>query len=264
MQAPAADLQSELNQLRLEKNVRKAQLNEDPSVQALQRARSNVQDPQMRAAFDSLEEALGETLEHITRLQAITAKGQEVAQATTHHIQGLERDQKKLAALREAIQELEGSPSIIASYVSGVAARKLREASAKGDLAGVTRIFVERSKWPAYMVMSGCDPADHHGNTALLLAAQAGHADVVQLLCDKGADPNLANHTAATPLHVAKSKEIARLLLVGGASTVSLDDLERTPYDVCASVYTMPLLPLDSVPCPRRSMHGASSLWNSS
>jgi ankyrin repeat protein len=47
------------------------------------------------------------------------------------------------------------------------------------------------------------DAADPDGATALALAAINGHADVVALLLEKGANPNLADRTGMTPLYAA-------------------------------------------------------------
>jgi len=47
------------------------------------------------------------------------------------------------------------------------------------------------------------DAADPDGATALGLAAINGRADVVALLLDRGADPNLADRTGMTPLYAA-------------------------------------------------------------
>jgi ankyrin repeat protein len=47
------------------------------------------------------------------------------------------------------------------------------------------------------------DAADPDGSTALALAAINGHADVVGLLLDRGANPNLADRTGMTPLYAA-------------------------------------------------------------
>ena len=54
----------------------------------------------------------------------------------------------------------------------------------------------------------------------LLVAAYKGHEDVVQLLLDRGAKPNLADHMGHTPLHWAAShghKGVVQLLLERGA-----------------------------------------------
>jgi ankyrin repeat protein len=47
------------------------------------------------------------------------------------------------------------------------------------------------------------DATDPDGSTALALAAINGHADVVALLLEKGANPNIADRTGMTPLYAA-------------------------------------------------------------
>jgi uncharacterized protein len=47
------------------------------------------------------------------------------------------------------------------------------------------------------------DATDPDGATALALAAINGHADIVSLLLDKGANPNVADRTGMTPLYAA-------------------------------------------------------------
>jgi ankyrin repeat protein len=47
------------------------------------------------------------------------------------------------------------------------------------------------------------DATDPDGSTALTLAAINGHADVVALLLERGANPNLADRTGMTPLYAA-------------------------------------------------------------
>jgi ankyrin repeat protein len=43
-------------------------------------------------------------------------------------------------------------------------------------------------------------PTVRKGNTLLMLAAYAGHAQVVQMLLDKGADPNRQNDKGQSPV----------------------------------------------------------------
>ena len=52
--------------------------------------------------------------------------------------------------------------------------------------------------------------------TGLIAAADKGHNEVVKLLLDKGADPNIANTWGLTPLDVAKNDEIKELLIDHG------------------------------------------------
>ena len=48
--------------------------------------------------------------------------------------------------------------------------------------------------------------ANSYQSTALILAAQNGHASLVPLLLGAGADPNRSNRDDDTPLHMAASR----------------------------------------------------------
>ena len=65
-------------------------------------------------------------------------------------------------------------------------------------------------------------------DTPLCVASEKGHKDVVQLLLDRGADPNKADKGRWTPLHEAAlrgHKDVVQLLLARGA------DPHRTTLD---------------------------------
>jgi ankyrin repeat protein len=64
------------------------------------------------------------------------------------------------------------------------------------------------------------DQQDQDGNTPLIYAVVNRRADNVELLLDRGADPNLANNGGGTPLAYAaesNQKEIEQMLLDAGA-----------------------------------------------
>ena len=68
----------------------------------------------------------------------------------------------------------------------------------------------------------GADPnvAVKYGETALLWAVRKGHRDVVQLLLGGGARPNMAKDCGTTPLHsdaLKGEKDLVQLLLDGGS-----------------------------------------------
>ncbi len=89
----------------------------------------------------------------------------------------------------------------------------------------------------AARLLPGASAESRH--SALALAAQLGHADVVRLLLDAGEDPNRYNpeghHAHATPLHQSvwsESLDVVRLLVERGARLDIKDTIfEGTPLD---------------------------------
>ena len=72
------------------------------------------------------------------------------------------------------------------------------------------------------------------GSTALHEAAYAGHADLVSLLLEKGADPTAETSGGSTPLHSAAdcgSIAAASALLRGGADPTATNHGGKTPLD---------------------------------
>lgn len=79
------------------------------------------------------------------------------------------------------------------------------------------------------------DSRDHNGEgyPALYYAARYNHTDAVNMLLENGANPNIKGYYDWTPLHVAKSLEIAKTLVAHGAdvcSPINVSTLDgRTP-----------------------------------
>ena len=68
-------------------------------------------------------------------------------------------------------------------------------------------------------------------DTALHFAVMISNRDVVFALLHRGANPNVTNKHGACPLHNAKEKGIASLLVTFGASTSIKDANQRKPVD---------------------------------
>jgi ankyrin repeat protein len=82
----------------------------------------------------------------------------------------------------------------------------------------------------------GPNARDPRGNSALMYAAALGSLQSMRLLLDAGADPNVANNFAATPLMwCAGDAAKVRLLLSKGAKVDARSKLGRTPLLIAAA-----------------------------
>lgn len=66
------------------------------------------------------------------------------------------------------------------------------------------------------------------GDTALILAAQLGHEDIVAYLLDHGADPKLANPQGDTPLSVAAEQGHAKIVAMLLAKGIDPDEGQKS------------------------------------
>ena len=85
------------------------------------------------------------------------------------------------------------------------------------------------------LLQSGAEPNlvnTYSGSTPLHLASSYGYTDIVRLLLEAGANPNITNGNGNTPLHLASSSgytDIVRLLLETGANPNIRDRNGNTP-----------------------------------
>ena len=126
------------------------------------------------------------------------------------------------------MKKIYGAVMILGCLWSGLCAMEeeveLREAATTGDIAKVRSL------------LDG--DADVNGKLKFLerfplyVASEAGHCDVVELLLNRGADPDMQDYNGSTSLHVAAGfdhREIIETLLMRGANVHATDNNEDTP-----------------------------------
>lgn len=88
---------------------------------------------------------------------------------------------------------------------------------------------------------------DGWGDTALVLAAERNHVEMVKYLLEAGADPNYTDKRKDTALHAAAKMnyvEVARLLLAAGADHKMKNDQRETPMTKAKAYWGRDIIPL--------------------
>ena len=110
------------------------------------------------------------------------------------------------------------------------ASQKMLRAATRGDI---------RTLEDQLLVEFHVDAVDSGGNghSSLHAASEAGQDECVRWLIQKGCDVNIASTKHGhTPLHIAGSPVVARVLLEAGASAVAKDKMRQTPLQRFRSI----------------------------
>eukprot|EP01051_Picozoa_sp_SAG22_P001696 SAG22_NODE_69_length_22779_cov_71.088139_20_plen_154_part_00 len=82
-----------------------------------------------------------------------------------HVLAACKFSEDRVMLLQEAVDAVlppdgTAATSLLTSFVSGAASKKLRDAAFKGVASEIVGLLAEQKKWPKYMVMQSCDEPD--------------------------------------------------------------------------------------------------------
>ncbi len=135
----------------------------------------------------------------------------------------------------EAVKEREGSDATEMLRQPGSTVINSRDIST-GE-TGLHIVVARRDlTWTRWLLQEGANPniADNSGRTPLIVAAEGGFLDGVEVLLGKGAQVDVANATGETPLIAAvhaRNIALMEVLLEGGADPDRTDNTGRSARD---------------------------------
>ena len=106
------------------------------------------------------------------------------------------------------------------------------------------------------LIAAGCEV----NGKALLLAAQTGHADIISVLVQAGADVNVTDNNGNTPLHLAAGRsltEAVKALLEAHSNPNALNNMGRTPFELASRIGVKQLI-ANSMPQADAIVHPAA------
>jgi ankyrin repeat protein len=124
---------------------------------------------------------------------------------------------KPLASRRQQLIGGRRLPEAMRPEADTVQIRRLAEMCSRGLIATVRRLLKRGVDVNARTIV-------YKGLTPLSLAARNGHTDIVKLLLEAGADPNVESYEGRTPLMQVANGNICRMLLAAGADARAVDD----------------------------------------
>eukprot|EP00357_Protocruzia_adherens_P011431 CAMPEP_0115013506 /NCGR_PEP_ID=MMETSP0216-20121206/25454_1 /TAXON_ID=223996 /ORGANISM="Protocruzia adherens, Strain Boccale" /LENGTH=841 /DNA_ID=CAMNT_0002382929 /DNA_START=885 /DNA_END=3410 /DNA_ORIENTATION=- len=113
--------------------------------------------------------------------------------------------------------------------------QKFWDAASRGEARRVMELL-DRRKYAD--LVAEIDSRNDKNMTALHLASQNGHVDVVDILLDRDASIDSRENHLQTPLHLAcmtGSTEAAKVLIDSGADINALDKNNSTPVHICSA-----------------------------
>ncbi|WP_340588804.1 ankyrin repeat domain-containing protein [Erythrobacter alti] len=144
----------------------------------------------------------------------------------------------------EAVRERNGSEATDMLNAPGSTVINARDIS--NGQTGLHIVVARRDlTWTRWLLQEGANPniADNSGRTPLIVAAEAGFLDGVEVLLRRGARVDVANATGETPLIAAvhaRNIELMEVLLAGGADPDRTDNAGRSARDYAGQRGTPP------------------------